>query len=240
MSIAAKRIAFLGLELEGGWDRLFRDCAPQHDGSVRHPISRKTGVATEHLGEIPSPKLKPEEAEKWLRDHFPDGTNDSCGFHIHMSFKKNLDYGRLMSRKFFNLFLKEAKTWGEKEGIPKGDPFWHRLTGNNQYCRKVFVPHKQIHQTRKGNDRYTMFNYCFGLHQTVECRLAPMFSDVERAVSWVKFLVETVEGFLASQPKEKAMRFTLQQEDIQTMDAVKKEFEVLRGGRFVPAPPIAD
>lgn len=229
MAIKSKYIKLFGIELEGGWDQVFTDEVLRHDGSVRQPISSVTGLPCPHYGELPSEPLRATEVEAWIRKYYPQGVNDSCGFHVHFSTKKNLDYGRLMERKFFTQFHKAAGEWGKSMNLPTGHPFWPRWQGENtQYCGKQHIPHKQVYVPNKGGERYTMLNYCFSLHGTIEVRLAPGWETADLAVKWVEFIAEQVDAYLKAYPKETVRTLTLTTKELDVVDSVKKEFDSLR------------
>ncbi len=229
-----KSIDKIGIELEGGWDKVFTDEVIRHDGSVRQPlISRKTARQCRHYGELPSPPLKPEEAEAWLRKYYPDATNESCGFHIHLSTKRNLDYGRLMERKFFNHFYKEAGEWAKRVGLPREHPFWARWRGESTYCTKTFIPEKQVFVTTKAGQRYTMLNFCYGLHQTMECRLAPGWETADLAWQWTEWLMGLVEEYLKGPHKEQVHTLRLSTDDLSIVGEVKKDLDSLRRGKSI-------
>lgn len=233
MALKSKYISKLGLELEGGWDKVPEEegVIIGHDGSVMRPISSVTGKACRHYGELASPPLPLEKVAEWLKKYYPTGVNNSCGFHVHFSLRKNLDYSRLMDRKFFILFHKRAGEWGKAQNLPSSHAFWERLAGKNTYCKKQHVPGKQVYVAGKGGERYTMLNYCYSLHSTIECRLAPGWETFELALSWVEFLIETVNLYLREQPKEKVMTLLLAAKDVQVMGEVKKDLESLRKSR---------
>lgn len=190
-----KRIAAIGVEIEGGWDR---DISANiyYDGSVEVDSDRKSG-------EICSPPLRQlRQAESWIAANYPDHTNSTCGLHVHISLKKNLDYSKLMSEEFYAYFLEGIKFWAEAEEIIPSSPFWSRLAGANSYCKKIFCPDAQIVRTDKSSVRYAHLNYCFALHGTLECRLFPAWKNAKIAVSCLRAYIHIVEFWLALQPKE--------------------------------------
>jgi hypothetical protein len=191
-----KHVHRLGIELEGGWDKIMPDVCIGRDGSVH--------VTANHYGELPSPPLYPFRFEKWLRAHHPTAVNDSCGMHVHVSVRSPLDYNRLMRRKFYNRFLAEAETLGRTLALPESHLFWLRLRGANNYCARRFAPEEQYKAKSKGlADRYTHLNFCWSLHGTMECRLFPAFSDPEHSTAAVRWLLHLVESYLSEFPAEK-------------------------------------
>jgi hypothetical protein len=183
-----KHIHRIGIELEGGWNKLMPDVCIGRDGSV--------STNATHSGELPSPPLYPFRFEAWLRNHHPHVTNNSCGMHVHLSVRSPRDYSRLMKRQFFNLFIKEAEVFGKSLNLPLNHEYWARLSGHNSYCLKVFRPMAQFRQTGKGGDRYTQLNFCWNLHGTMECRLFPAFEKPDHSVAAVKWLLNLTETYL--------------------------------------------
>lgn len=213
-----KFINRIGLELEGGWvevpdttDEIHEDVSVRngHDG---FPILKKGEKACLHWGEIASKPVTFQGAMTFLDANFPDDTNGSCGFHIHISVKRTIDYARLMKRDFYTQFLAEVDKWAKEERLLKTDPFWERLAGKNRFAKKVFRPAAQMAVTEKvgagagllGTEtRRTLLNYCWSMHKTLECRLFPAWTDKARCKSAVKFFVEFVEGYLTEKAKRK-------------------------------------
>jgi len=186
------RTAKIGIEIEGGWD--YEPAADIYgDGSV--------SVGGDHSGEICSPPLSLPKVQAWMRENYPSFTNSTCGLHIHISLKRNLDYSRLMSPNFYTYFLHHIEKWAEGY-ILKSSPFWNRLRGANSYCRREFKADEQVLLTHKESPRYTHLNYCFSLHHTLECRLFPTFKQVEVACHAVRAFVDIVEAWLEQQPKK--------------------------------------
>lgn len=204
LPLPVSRILHIGVELEGGWDTLFEDGVIGHDGSVMQPNNR-AGEPCGHWGELASPPLPREALITWVRAHYPSGVGNSCGMHVHVSFKRNLDYSRLMSHSFYRHFLERIKAWGESRNLPDNHQFWLRWKGQNQYCKKEFSPDAQAKRTNKGHDRYSQLNYCFRLHGTLENRLSPAWENVEDAVSYIDAYLDCVEEWLFKAPPEKAM-----------------------------------
>lgn len=191
----------IGLELEGGWHREFDDAQIGSDGSVRCPsnITRATG----HFGELVSPVLTMETWEEWLRKHYPNGTDTSCGFHIHLSFGDIRDYDRLIKMKFYRYFLLKWAEWGEElmpaAGATIPQTFHERLGKNgrfNSYAQRIFQPSKQLHHNYKADGRRCHLNFCYGLHGTMENRLLPMFEEKELGVAAVRYYLEMVNTYL--------------------------------------------
>ena len=187
-----RRINCLGVELEGGWDGA--PAGYEQDGSVE--------CCGEHTGEVHSAPLHLEPLLYWIPRHYPEYSDDTCGFHVHFSLKDVNDYLTLTDRSFYNFFRSRLNTWGKTYPITN-PAFWHRLDGKNTYCKKDFLPEKQIYREDKSGTRYTQLNYCYGLHGTIECRVFPMFQRSSVAQAAVCQLVDIVETYLLMHPPVK-------------------------------------
>lgn len=207
------RITSIGLELEGGWHT--NPPGLKHDGSVQ-------GLLSSFRGEIcsdPLPSL--EEADSWLRTYYPQETNNTCGFHVHVGLP-SLHYSRLMDENFNNLFLQSMENFWEKyRGQAGFDLFRSRLDGQNAFCQKIFRPEQQLWRTESYGDRgslprYSQLNFCFGRHGTLECRLFPCFSNVEHSVEGMHTFVDSINAFLASCKPAKAASFSITSSDLES------------------------
>jgi hypothetical protein len=203
-------IARIGLELEGSWGR--SPDPPFSDGTVlvedqslrNRPPHRITGEELYHYGEAVSPPLPLEEGLRWMHAHYPQGMDDWCGLHVHISTKFLKHYAWLASQGYWEFFLKAMEKWGKSVGLPGSHQFWGRLAGRNKYCTRAFRPLSQILRTSKGatgerNLRRTMLNFPFAMHGTVECRLFPMFGDPAIAESAIRAFVRSAEDFIGRQ-----------------------------------------
>lgn len=201
------KVVKVGIELEGAFKKRFKDREIHLDGSVTCPKGVKEWKER-HLGEVSSPALDVEKVEAWVREHYPDAVNASCGLHVHVSFGEDKDkaFERLSTRKFYKFFLEEMEKWGKSEGFPPEHDFWARLHGKNEYCKKAFVPSIQAKRRNKtgtpqlgvtkGGDRYCQLNFCYTLYGTVEARLLPGFPDVEVALRGISKIIGIFDAFL--------------------------------------------
>jgi hypothetical protein len=147
-----------------------------------------------HVGELPSKILQLSEISNWLKVNYPQHVHKSCGFHIHMSFRKALHYERLMVPEYQETILAYLSKWAKDEGIPQKHHIWERLTGKNTFCKKEFFADAQVVPINKnynhtGASRYTAINYCYGQHGTIECRVLPMLNTAEQADRAVKQVI---------------------------------------------------
>lgn len=224
----------VGVELEGGWNRLFvpkthiiydmsvgnKPWGPPSPFPSAKPCSCGDGCKTTccHWGEIPSPALPFKDALQWTADHYPDGANLSCGLHVHVSLKSDILYAMLVSKNFFDSFLFAVEKWGKSEKLPKDHPFWERLlkkydahapdatTTIARFCNRGFSPFKQIGMVHKDDARRSPLNYCHKMHGTIECRLFPAFDKVEQALSAIEFYVTFCDKWLQEQFSKETKR----------------------------------
>lgn len=197
-------VDYVGIELEGGWSQARRPIKLDYDGSVN--------VQADWVGELPSPKLRPNEIEKWMTDNYPTSVNQTCGMHVHVSVKSRAHYIRLMDPTFQKFVLDALHNWGKSAKIIREHPFWSRLAGKNRFCQLLFQPEKQIMATGKSGDRYTALNYTWARYRTVECRILSAFKMPTVGINAVLTVVNAFEEFLRSpisrdkSPKAHSMR----------------------------------
>ncbi len=157
-----KAINAVGIELEGAWTKYYKDGVPlynyipdanivrnraprglKYDGSVR--INQRD-AGCHFYGEIASKPMKPRAITSWVRRNHPDGFNNSCGAHMHISTVNKNDYMSLTHKDFWKYFRKNLAKWGKKKEFPKTHQFWKRYQGGNTYCKPLFIPEQQIHE----------------------------------------------------------------------------------------------
>lgn len=223
-----KRIYRVGIELEGGWNKAPEGCKIDHDGSVIIQIpatclediyspaqvksANTNGLFLEwkgHFkniltGEIPSMVLAPGDFPTWMTKYYPNYVNDTCGLHVHMSFTSAMHYQKLMTPVYTQKIIEHITKWAKAEGLPKSHPIWSRLSGKSRFCQNKFYGDEQVRKTGKDynreahGNRYTMVNYCFNLHNTLEVRLLPMFEGSEQAIRAVHAILDITNACLAS------------------------------------------
>ena len=203
------RVKLIGVELEGGWLTMPPDRKLIiNDGSVFQrgqmlpllPAGKKLAA----MGEMPSPPMEPAEAFEWIEENYPQVVDNTCGLHVHMSFTRAGHYQQLMIPEFQATILTETEKWAKQENIDPAHTLWPRLQGRSQYCKHDFWPdlqaqaHEKDFDKRRKGHRYTVLNYCYGRHKTLECRLLPMFATPEQAVRAVKNLLRVTNASLAA------------------------------------------
>ena len=187
-----KFITKVGVEFEGGW--ISRPSFTVHsDGSVSCDGEIR---GESHTDPVDNMKSLFDE----IKAKYPDIVNQSCGMHVHISLPE-LYYTFLTTSKFWEYFCTKMPAVIEMLKSSKKtvdyERFNSRFMGGNTYCKKEFRPHNQIWETHKGSDRYTMLNFCYGLHHTMECRLFPMCESISNARLIITEYLHIVESFLA-------------------------------------------
>ena len=192
------RLFRVGIELEGAWNTFPNGTAPIRDGS----LDDWTPPPKMIKGEIPSPPLDPSRVEEWMRLYWPHRCDHhKCGLHVHMSLRSALAYQRLMTPTYPSTILKYVDRWAQKN-LPIDHHIWPRLRGENTYCQHVYQAAEQVKNRRKDflrdrvGHRYTMVNYSYSNHSTVEVRLLPMMPTVDLGVDAVKLILHVTNAFL--------------------------------------------
>lgn len=152
--------------------------------------------------------------------------------HVHVSFRTSLAYSKVVREEYPGTIVEYMKKWAEKEAIDPTNPIWDRLAGKSQYCQHQFFGDDQLRNSRKDHDkirkghRYTVVNFCWGRGiPTAECRLLPMFQDVEQGIRAMKEVVSITNRFLAATAKkERKLRPGFQ---IDPQDMVRVERRVI-------------
>lgn len=202
---ARNRIHRIGIELEGGWDKLPRGVSGLvGDSSVQFGELLRPA----YIGELPSPPLDIKTWPSWLRDNYAPHSNATCGMHVHMQPLTALTYQRLMDPRYPATIVAAFKAWAKKEGFPEDHHFWPRLAGKSRYCQHKFYADEQISKKEKqfnqeqfGN-RYTVIHYAYARFGTVECRLLPMMADVAQATRAIQELLDVTNAFLLATAKK--------------------------------------
>lgn len=211
---AKNRIYRVGVELEGGWRKLPVGVQLAHDGSVqvydddpRDPPVPSVKVRSLHVGELQSEPLESGKFSAWMKQYYPQKVNDTCGLHVHMSFRSAHHYQMLMIPEFQLTMLTYIRKWAENEALPPDHPVWPRLNGASEHCQHKFFPDLQAKVQRKDYDRvheghrYTAVNYCYSLHSTMECRLLPMMETSAQGIRAVQQVLDVTNACLRALAK---------------------------------------
>ncbi len=210
-----------GVEFEGGFcdpvgdvARRYRGAQGKHDASVHcGNDSRRPGVIRniyDQEGEVITPPIGSlEELHRATDLLFPDAMNQSAGMHVHVSFLDDEHYRRLTSRAFWKYFLDQWEAWGNAEanksrmlGGPTGEraTFLARWKGTTHYCQRNGKRDEGDNTYNMANggggDRYRQLNYCKTEHNTIECRMLPMFKDITLAKDAMTKLLSIYQDFL--------------------------------------------
>lgn len=217
----------MGVELEGSWyDSPSKVQARSHGAQWHKDLSVHIGVG--NPGEIVTrPHHDLDLLIKDVEILWPDVVDNSCGFHIHTSFTP-LKASLIATREFYGYFKDQWANWGKRVAkLPGNHEFWSRLAGKNKFAKDVFEPEKQLSTTFSGQRpeaRYTMLNfYAWEKHQTVECRLLPMFMEKEIGISAIQALSGIYNTYLESHQFDKIVH----ESPIElTGDVVTEKYEV--------------
>jgi len=197
--MAKSKIKHIGFEIEGeydsGFERDIRDkvpgCQMKGDGSVRVEKNRLLNAREFNSPVLSrtSNKIKAifglyDKAYKENRFNF----NDSCGFHIHVSFLPERP-PEILSYLFYKTFIENLK-----------NKFPHVIDKRlgNRFCSKV----ANDEEVWKGHDRYRAVNFAPALsrHGTIEFRIFP--SDTpEMMQAYLDFTLNQIKAFINSDHK---------------------------------------
>jgi len=177
------------------------------------PVERAGGLlGRELVPRLPYSQL--DDLKKWIIKYYPVAINETCGFHIHVSFKSIRHYNNLMEEEFYKFFLERMKNFANTYEFDKHsndkERLMYRLSGRNRFAAKVFIPDYQCKEMKGNYHRYTQLNFSYKVHNTIECRLFPMFTRVETALAAVEELIKTYCDYLDKlyknqEKKEKAI-----------------------------------
>lgn len=201
-------VGLAGVEIEGGW--LVPPNGIYNDGSVSISVTPQCPHegyeecnCRPAKGEIHSEPVSQEALERWVDNNYPDKMDSTCGIHVHISTNGNhLSYGKLMSKKFWNYYLKRYNEWGIANNINEGSRFWNRLDGNCFYAKRRFNPLRQYRARYREQSRYSFLNYCYSMHGTLESRLLPTFNEPRIAKSAIIEFIDIVNSYLADNIEE--------------------------------------
>lgn len=192
------RIAYMGVELEGGWTKLPVGARLEHDGSVFRGQEKVAGRVD---GELPIGRFLPMAMPKAVTKYYPQVVDDTCGMHTHMSFQSLLHYHWLMTKAYPDTMIEYLKRWAKEEGFAPKHHIFERLAGKSLFCQDKYWPDEQIATKRKEHDqakrghRYTIVHYC-GRQRTIEIRVLPMMDTAGQAVRGLQRILDITNACL--------------------------------------------
>ena len=124
-------------------------------------------------------------------------TNDSCGCHIHLRFKKD-SYAFLSYMPNINEFLKEYEAFSNTKTGKDKDKFLKRL--HQHCCRADMSEADVVWALNRGGDRYRAVNFCslWEPQRSVEFRIFPGHDSYEEFKESVDWLIMIVEKLISS------------------------------------------
>lgn len=228
--MSEKYINKIGLEVEGGWDgergiAPFDDLDLHVDRSIDGTMMRADRrMQSPHVGEAISDPIDRDAVYEWINKYWPTEANNTCGYHIHVSFLKP-KYYTLCTRKTFFLLLLE-KVQQKVEEIPLGPRHYlrRRLEGGNLFCNLDFDASGQIRiQERRivNRVRYGALNFAHGIHGTMEFRLYPAFRSKKEAKTFTDVYIDTINEYLDS-ATQKTWRRSFSMAEVNGKNVIKK------------------
>lgn len=187
------KLSKVGLEIEGEFSSSFQSLIRCESlGIIKTDGSVRTNSSKDPREYNSSPLLISKHSKiKKLFDEFDKAYkakhwnyNDSCGFHMHFSFKPKMPV-ELFSDEFVEYFLKHLKATF---------PDVVEKRGNNRFC--------QINGRgeigRRCSERYRAINFwpAFERHSTIEFRIFPADTP-EKMYKYYRFTLETIKRFIA-------------------------------------------
>lgn len=206
------KVKQIGLEVEGGWGG--ERGVPPFDIPLiaDHSVDGRTlptdkELTTAHVGEIVSAPMDPDMRiiGPWIDKYWPDDANRTCGYHIHLSFRRIKDYCLLTRKSFLYSLRKDMLDLGKELGLPDTHYLFARLNGANPFATINFDASRQIllnHKAVGDRTRYGFINCCWGLHKTIEFRALPTFETKDLAKKFTKRYLEFVESYLNEHANE--------------------------------------
>src|SRR5258708_30736662 len=135
----------VGIELEGGWLKLPEGVDLARDGSIigieltpaellASKNQKMNGEAYLYLkiGELASEPMELTKLTPWIQQSYPRHVNETCGLHVHYSFKDARHYQWLMVPEYQPTMRHYLGLWAKEEGLPADHPIWKRLRGGNE------------------------------------------------------------------------------------------------------------
>ena len=176
-------IVKIGIELEGGWYEM-----PSNEHEISYPMY----IDESH------PDLSGEPLwHLWTKRFYPEEHNYDCGGHFHVSFDNIQAFEFLCTVEFFEHFQRELYRWGVRAHIKNKD-FWDRLRGDNSMCKTTFRGVEQLYVVNDNypDCRYSILNFQYNKHGTLEFRILPMFDDPKLYIKAVQVCMDITQRYL--------------------------------------------
>lgn len=195
---AKKAHAKIGVEIEGWWLNLSeakRQAENWHmsgtdDGSLAAHNDADSWEFRTRPGSL-------GEAISQIIAVYPDYTHRSAGMHVHVSFDDAMDVSCFATPEFLDYYKQRWNAWGNANHIDRGSDFWWRLNGGNaQYCGVNTTDRLTTRYIQNGSRYYQLNFTSWANHQTLECRMLPLFRDCRLAVLAIEELISIYEDFL--------------------------------------------
>ena len=137
------------------------------------------------------------EWHEWTKRFYPQEHNSDCGAHFHVSFDNIQAFEFLCTKEFFDHFQRELYRWGVRANIKNAD-FWSRLNGDNTMCRTTFRGISQLYTTNDSypDCRYSILNFQYNKHGTLEFRILPVFDKAELYIKAVQVCMDITQKYL--------------------------------------------
>jgi hypothetical protein len=198
--IMPKEINAIGIELEGGWSfRRARGNRPKGGGEFKGDGSVHMQDFSGFLGEATSvPMTSWKQAASWVKDNYPDRVNETCGMHVHMSFKDSTYSMLAESPGIVQYHIDRLRRYmdAHRNKFPRSEYNWMvgRLNGDNSYCSPRWLAEGQL--SRFNGERYTMMNFqAWHGHRTLEVRTLGMVTEKKRAVDLLWILIKSIRDY---------------------------------------------
>lgn len=189
----------------------------KHDGSVetRHYTAGEIASPIFYIGLDSSIK----KFRRFVKEHIPQEVNSTTGHHIHLGMNNLLAYNKIMDIDYYNQFKKEVKKFFDSCFANSADIetqayyrlFLSRYANENHYCQDLFSPNAQASYGYAEYDgtssgRYTMLNYCYPTHRTIECRLFPASNNPEIVCMVTEWFIKFTNTWLKKQESKSRVK----------------------------------
>lgn len=191
----------VGVELEGAFDWNGTDLEDSCEGDEAY--YKEDGSVevcpTDDLwvGECVSlPLSNWTSLASWVKEYHPLEVDQTCGTHVHISFKNVMDACKLVDdtawyrQMYENLRNLEGLTTDEKYMLDE------RLRGNHYYCRDRWQPEGQLmgpSNDRYCSSRYTAVNWhSWHFHRTMEVRILPACNSAQSTLLCIEAVLKSL------------------------------------------------